>query len=203
MKFKYVLFIVLLFCLYFLFFSFSYSANVSDNLESSLFRLHIVANSDSEEDQNLKLIVRDRVVEYLHSFSFSSKDDLIEFVSNNTHELESIVNNTITDYGFSYSCNIYIGNSFFPKKVYDNVVLPSGFYDGLKIELGNADGHNWWCVLFPPMCLIDGSTCEFSDESLLLLEGSLPEECVNLVSDDSVNYKFKFKIVDFVNSLLK
>ena len=79
--------------------------------------------------------------------------------------------------------------------------MPSGYYDGLKIKIGKAEGKNWWCVLFPPMCLINKSTCELPEESELILENSLSEECNSIVSSDTQKYKFKFKIVDFFNNI--
>ena len=104
-----------------------------------LYLVHIIANSDSEEDQNLKLYVRDKVVEYLHQFNFSSKEELISFLSENTSSLETIVQEAIHEKGYSYPFSIEISNSYFPKKDYNNVHLPSGNYDGLKIKIGESE----------------------------------------------------------------
>lgn len=136
---KNFLIIILLFLIYFIFYSFSYSYSVSQELQENLFRLHIIANSDSEEDQNLKLYVRDKVIEYLHKFTFSSKEDLISYLQNNISSLENIVQQAIHEKGYSYPFSIEISNSYFPQKDYNNIHLPSGNYDGLKIKIGDSE----------------------------------------------------------------
>lgn len=201
MKLKKLLIIFILFLLYFIFNSISYSYSISNDLEKNLFRLHIIANSDSEEDQNLKLFVRDNVVDFLKKYKFSNKNELINFIQNHENELNEIIQSSINQKGYNYNFSIEIGNSFFPQKKYENIILPSGYYDGLKIKIGKAEGKNWWCVLFPPMCLINKSTCELPEESELILENSLSEECNSIVSSDTKKYKFKFKIVDFFNNI--
>ena len=201
MKLKKMLIIFVLFLLYFIFNSISYSYSISNDLEKNLFRLHIIANSDSEEDQNLKLFVRDNVINYLKNYQFSDKNELINFLKTHENELNQVIQSAINQKGYNYNFTIEIGNSFFPQKKYENIVLPSGYYDGLKIKIGKAEGKNWWCVLFPPMCLINESTCELPVESELILENSLSEECNSIVASKNQNYKFKFKIVDFLNSL--
>lgn len=201
MKLKKMLIIFVLFLLYFIFNSISYSYSISNDLEKNLFRLHIIANSDSEEDQNLKLFVRDNVINYLKNYQFSDKNELINFLRTHENELNQVIQSAINQKGYNYNFTIEIGNSFFPQKKYENIVLPSGYYDGLKIKIGKAEGKNWWCVLFPPMCLINESTCELPVESELILENSLSEECNSIVASNNQNYKFKFKIVDFLNSL--
>lgn len=202
MKLKNLLLVVLLFLLYFIFYSISYSHSVSSDLEEKLFRLHIIANSNSEEDQDLKIYVRDCVVDYLNSFNFETKEQLISFISENKDELNSVVQEAISAKGYTYSSSIEIGNEFYPLKKYSNLILPSGNYDGMKIKIGNANGKNWWCVLFPPMCLIDESTCELSKDSKYLLENSISPETKSVISETShPAYKFKFKIINFINNL--
>lgn len=201
MKIKKMLIIFILFILYFLFNSISYSYSISNNLEENLFRLHIIANSDSEEDQNLKLYIRNNIINYLKKYQFSSKQDLIKFLTKHEKDLNELIKSSITQKGYDYNFTIEIGNSFFPHKKYENIILPAGYYDGLKIKIGKAEGKNWWCVLFPPMCLINESTCKLPEESELLLEKSLSEESNLVVSSNTQEYKFKFKIVDFFNNL--
>ena len=201
MKLKKLLIVFILFLLYFIFNSISYSYSISNDLEENLFRLHIIANSDSEEDQNLKLFIRDNVINYLKNYQFSNKTELITFLKTHENELHQVIQTAINQKGYNYNFTIEIGNSFFPQKKYENIILPSGYYDGLKIKIGKAEGKNWWCVLFPPMCLINESTCELREESELILENSLSEECNSIVSSDTQKYKFKFKIVDFFNNL--
>ena len=201
MKIKKLLIIFILFILYFIFNSISYSYYISNNLEESLFRLHIIANSDSEEDQNLKLYIRDNIINYLKNYQFSNKKDLIKFLNAHKEDLNELIKSSIIQKGYNYNFTVEIGNSFFPQKKYENIILPSGYYDGLKVKIGKAEGKNWWCVLFPPMCLINESTCKLPEESELLLENSLSEESNLIVSSSTQKYKFKFKIVDFFNNI--
>lgn len=198
---KKIFIILFLFIFYFIFYSFSYSYSVSNNLEDTLFRLHVIANSDSKEDQNLKIYIRDKVVTYLKNFSFNNKKELIEFLNSHQSELQQIIDSAIAEQGYKYTTSFEIGNSYYPQKKYENIILPSGYYDGLKIKIGKAEGKNWWCVLFPPMCLIDSSTCELPEESEIILENTLSNESNSLVSSNESNYKFKFKLVDFINNL--
>lgn len=130
--------IIFLFFIYFLFYSISYSYSVSQELQENVFRLHIIANSDSTDDQNLKLCVRNEIIEYLNQFDFSSKSEMINYLREHTNEIEHIAHNCIIENGYSYPVSVEIGNSFFPKKVYGNISLPSGSYDGLKVKIGEA-----------------------------------------------------------------
>ena len=201
MNYKTILSILIIFISYFIFYSISYSHSISNDLQNQIFRLHIIANSNSFEDQKLKIKVRDKIVDYLQSYSFNNKDDLINYVTTHQETINNIVQKTISENGFSYRSTIEIGNSFYPKKNYNNITLPSGNYDGLKIKIGNASGKNWWCILFPPMCLINESTCELSGESENILYNNLNRESSSVIFSNSPNYKFKFKIIDFINRL--
>lgn len=198
---KRIFIVFLMFMLFFIFYTISYSRSISRDLESHIFRLHVIANSDSVEDQNFKLYVRDKIVEYLGNYSFKNKEELINFLNSNKNEIENIVENCMKEKNILYNYSIEIGNSFFPKKNYSNITMPSGYYDGLKIKLGKAEGKNWWCVLFPPMCLIDSSTCKLTEESEEILNNSLNLETESLIYSSQTSYQVKFKIVDFINSL--
>lgn len=201
MKLKTMLTILILFMIYFIFYSISYSHSISKDLENQLFRLHILANSDSSEDQQIKLHVRNKIISYLNTFSFKNKQELINYLTNNKSQIQKIVQTAIEEKGYSYNVSIEIGNAFYPQKRYKNVILPSGHYDGLRIKIGKAEGHNWWCVLFPPMCLIDQSTCELPKESELILQNNLTAEATSVITQNTTPYKFKFKIIDFINNL--
>lgn len=138
--FKRILLILLLFILYTLISAFSYAEAVSADISDSVFRLHILANSDSVEDQNLKLLVRDNILEYMKEISsdISSKDETISLINEHLNDFHNIAINTIHDAGFDYDVNLSVGNFSFPTKTYGNVSLPSGMYDALRIEIGNA-----------------------------------------------------------------
>lgn len=201
MKLKSIFLILLLFIIYFIFNSFSYSHSISNNLEENLFRLRVVANSDSISDQNLKLQVRNNILNYLSKFNFSNKNETILYLQTHKYDIEKIISQTITDNGFNYTFEYEISNSFYPARKYNSITLPSGNYDGLQIKIGKASGKNWWCILFPPMCLIDSSTCQLEENPNTLLSTNLDNESNNLIQSSQFEYKFKFKIVDFFNSL--
>ena len=178
----------------------SYAQNVSNDIANSVFRLHVIANSDSEEDQNLKYIVRDNLLSYMNEIcsDCSNKDEVIKLVYSHSDEFEKIAQNTIYEQGYSYDVKINIVNFEFPTKKYGDISLPAGLYDGLKVEIGEAKGQNWWCVMFPPLCFVDISSGIVSDESKDLMENNLNEEEFALVSDSSnQEMQFKFKLIEF------
>ena len=179
----------------------TFSFAVSNDLQKSFFRLHIIANSDSEEDQNLKLKIRDKIIEYIDNQNFESKEDTINFVNNNKNSLYEIAQKTVYENGYSYPISINIGNFYFPTKYYGNISLPAGFYDGIKIEIGDANGQNWWCSLFPPLCFMDVSSGIIENDDLKKLDSSLNNEEILLLteSNNSKTIQFKFKILELFN----
>lgn len=199
---KKILPFILLFLLFIMFTFFSlenYVHAVSEDLSKSFFRLHILANSDSKEDQELKLKVRDKILEYMNKQDFKNKKDAINYVQKNISSFTKIAQDTILENGYNYSVNIDIGNFYFPTKYYGNISLPAGYYDGIKIEIGDAKGQNWWCSLFPPLCFVDISSGIVNEEDLKEIKDNLDDEEFNLITDSSENIKFKFKIVEFFN----
>ena len=133
----------------------SYAQNVSTDIADSVFRLHVIANSDSKEDQNLKYIVRDNLLSYMKEIcsDCTNKEEAIRIVQEHSKDFEQIAKNTITEQGYSYDVKINIGNFEFPTKTYGDISLPAGYYDALRVEIGEAKGQNWWCVMFPPLML--------------------------------------------------
>lgn len=181
----------------------SYAQNVSTDIANSVFRLHVLANSDSEEDQNLKYIVRDKLLSYMNSIcnNCKSKQEAISLVEENKDTFQQIAIDTIKEQGYSYSVKINIGNFEFPTKNYGDISLPAGYYDALRVEIGEAKGQNWWCVMFPPLCFVDISSGVVPDESKELMENNLSEEEFALVSQEEDNeIQFKFKLLEFFNN---
>ena len=200
-KIKSVFILFLLFIL-FLFVTFiSYASSVSNDLSDNFFRLHIIANSNSKEDQELKLKIRDAVILYMNTLDYNnlSKEHTINITEENLNNLKRIVEETIKDNGFNYSCNLEIGNYYFPTKYYGNISLPSGYYDALKINIGDAKGKNWWCSLYPPLCFTDVSSGVIDEESQEVLKNSLTDDEYILISKGNENIKLKFKIVELIS----
>ena len=201
-KVKMVIILSFLLFLYTTICAFSYAQNVSTDIANSVFRLHVIANSDSKEDQELKYKVRDSLINYMNSIcaNCENKEDAIKLVTEHKNDFKQIALDTIKDNGYSYDVNISIGNFSFPTKDYGDISLPAGFYDALRVEIGEAKGQNWWCVMFPPLCFVDVSSGVVPEESKEELEDNLSEEEYALVSNDSdTKIQFKFKILEFFN----
>lgn len=178
----------------------SYAKSVSEDLENSVFRLHVIANSDSKEDQNLKYIVRDKLLQYMNSYlsNTSTKEDAIKIANEHLDEFKQVAINAIKEQGYSYNVNVKVGNFEFPTKTYGDISLPAGFYDALRVEIGEAKGQNWWCVMFPPLCFVDVTSGVVPEESKKELQNNLSEEEFALISDNqSSNIQFKFKLLEF------
>ena len=195
---KRYLLIGFLLIIYILFYSISYANNTALDLSNSLFRLHVIANSNSVQDQNLKYIVRDDLIHYMNSLckNASSKQEAIDIAYNHLDDFTSIAQKTIHENGYNYDVNISIGNYPFPTKTYGDINLPAGYYDALKVEIGKAKGQNWWCVMFPSLCFVDISNGILPDESKKELQSSLSEENFNLISSENTEYKLKFKLIE-------
>lgn len=199
---RYILLTLLL--LLFIFVSaLSYATTVSYDIQNSVFRLHVIANSDEEYDQNLKYIVRDEILKYVNSISSNavSKEDVIELVKTNSDEIKKIAEETIITNGYDYSVNVNIGNFEFPTKTYGDLSLPAGLYDALRVEIGKAEGANWWCVMFPPLCFVDVSSGVVPTESKEVIKNNLAnDEEYDLLVASNAEVKFKFKLVEMFQS---
>ena len=203
-KFKQFFLILFLLFLYISICAFSYVNAVSKNIENSVFRLHVIANSDSTEDQNLKYIVRDSVLEYVNNISkdVSSKEEMINLINSNLDNIKQVAENTIYENGFNYTVKVELGNFAFPTKNYGDISFPAGFYDALRIKIGNASGKNWWCVMFPPLCFVDVTSGIVPDESKETIKDNLSQEEYNLLYNESpINLKFKFKLVETIQNI--
>lgn len=193
----------------FVFFSaYSYVTAVSKNISDSVFRLHVIANSDSDEDQSLKLKVRDKLLEYMNSLcaNTSSKEDAMRIANEHIDDFSKIAKDVISENGYDYDVEISVGECDFPTKNYGDVSLPAGIYDALRVKIGSANGHNWWCVMFPPLCFVDVSSGIVPEESKELLEDTMSDEEFDLIteSDNNSEMNFKFKLVElFENFKLK
>ena len=199
-KLKAIIILSVLLFLYTTICAISYAENVSTDIAESVFRLHILANSDSKEDQELKIKVRNFLLDYMNSLcsNCKSKEEAIILVEQNKEKFREIALNTVKENGYNYDVKINIGNFQFPTKNYGDISLPAGYYDALRVEIGEAKGQNWWCVMFPPLCFVDISSGIVPDESKKLMEDNLSEEEFALVSDSSnAEIQFKFKILEF------
>ena len=177
----------------------SYVDAVSNNIADSVFRLHVIANSDSKEDQELKLKVRDELLSYMNIISKDStnKQETMKIAKEHKEEFKKIAEKVIEENGYNYTVNVQVGKADFPTKYYGDITLPAGTYDALKVQIGDAKGQNWWCVMFPPLCFVDVSTGIVPENSKQELKQSLDDEEYDLISKtDDNEISFKFKIVE-------
>lgn len=202
-KVKYSLILIILLSIYIFISAVSYVTAISSDLENSIFRLHVIANSDSNEDQNLKYIVRDNLIAYMNELSANSKtkEEAIQIAKEHTDEFYNIAKKTIIENGYNYDVTVEIGNFDFPTKHYGDISIPAGYYDALRVKIGKAEGQNWWCVMFPPLCFVNVTSGIVPEESKELLESELNEEEYDIISNkDSSEIKFKFKLIELLQN---
>ena len=202
--FKRIILVISLLLIYIAISAFSYVAAVSNDISESVFRLHVIANSDSEEDQNLKYIVRDNLIKYMNTLTqnMSTKDDAIKIAKEHEQDFRDIAIKTIRENGYNYDVKVEIGNCYFPTKYYGDISFPAGYYDALKVEIGKSAGQNWWCVMFPPLCFVDMSTGIVPDESKQTIKEQLSEEEYAIINEkNNPNINFKFKLIELFSKL--
>lgn len=196
---KNIFIILILLFIFIIISAISYVDAVSNNISNSVFRLHVIANSDSSEDQSLKYKVRDNILTYINSISknCSSKDEVISLANKHKQDIYKVAKQIINDNGYDYDVNINIGNFDFPTKYYGDISFPAGSYDALRIEIGESRGQNWWCVMFPPLCFVDVTSGIVPDESKLIIQNNLSNEEYNIISNQSEpSIKFKFSLIE-------
>jgi stage II sporulation protein R len=184
--------------------SYSYAKEQQAGIADGVMRFHVLANSDSDEDQALKLLVRDRILEQFQPGLASSKslNDTREYLTANINEIKACAEAVIKEQGHDYPVSAAVKASFFPTRQYGGVTFPTGEYEALRVVIGEGRGRNWWCVMFPPLCFVD-ATQPIPSRELQQLSEAVPEEGYRLLTyqeqDDSV--KVKFKIVEWWLSL--
>ena len=167
-----------------------------ESISSRVLRLHIIAHSDSEDDQQLKLKVRDFILQKSENLfrNAKSKEEAEHIVENNLSQIISDTQNYVYRSGYTYQISGALKhNVYFNTRVYDKFTLPAEKYDALQIKIGQGRGHNWWCVMFPPMCF---SAAEESGD----LSDVLSEEQLS-ITENGDKYEYKFKIAEWYQML--
>jgi stage II sporulation protein R len=181
----------------------SYSNDVNKGLADNLIRLHVLANSDSREDQQLKYEIRDMVLELMRNELKESRDpEQTKYIINsNLNRVEEIAASVIRSRGKAYDVKATLGSYPFPTKTYGDVTLPAGNYQALRVVIGKGEGTNWWCVLFPPLCFVDATHGTIPDHVREKLKDSLTNEEYSIItsaSDESdIPIRIRFKVVEF------
>ncbi|MDY3928454.1 MAG: stage II sporulation protein R [Clostridia bacterium] len=175
-----------------------YSDSVTEDLSDNLLRLHIIANSDSEYDQNIKLMVRDRIINNIREKSFADKFDVV----NNIEETKEDICGYMKKINAGYDCNIYCVTDEFPTKSYNNISMPAGRYECIKVVLGEGMGQNWWCVAYPPLCFTEEVCGSMSQKGREALKHNLDDEAFQIIDNEKNEYKIKFFAVETINKLV-
>ena len=160
------------------------------SLEKDIFRLHILANSDSESDQELKLKVRDKVLSYTEDLykDCETKEDTVKVTENNLVKILNVAQKEVYNLGYKYKVKGEITNMYFNTRQYGKFTVPSGFYDALRITIGKGKGHNWWCVMYPSICISSESEKDSKAREVF------DQKQYDIVKNEQ--YQYKFKIVE-------
>lgn len=174
---------------------------LADRLSPSLLRFHILANSDSGKDQEVKLKVRSLLLDYMQERlgGDADKEETVEYLQNHQSEVEQLADRYLEENGFDYQAKLELTNCYFPTRVYDNLVFPCGNYDAARITLGKGDGHNWWCVLYPRLCFVDAVCSEIPEESERKLAAELEEGDYLALRDNRPKIEIRFLMFPFLN----
>jgi len=172
---------------------------VSMPLAKEVFRLHVLANSDSDEDQALKLKVKSAIVDSLSPImsETAGKPEAQKWISAHIAELQTVAASVIAAEGYAYPVTVACETVWFPDKLYGDMTFPHGYYDALRVCIGEAEGQNWWCVLYPPLCFIDLTHGVVPDESKEKLETVLDEDNYNSLFDTNSKPVVRFRIVEW------
>lgn len=180
-----------------------YSDNIHEGLKNNLIRFHVIANSDSEQDQELKLKVRDAVLKEMSPLLNESEsiEQSKQIILDNKKNIQSIAENIIKSSDKNYSVTVNLEEATFPTKKYGDIVLPAGDYEALRIIIGEGKGKNWWCVMFPPLCFVDITHGTVPEETKEELKNVLTDEEYKIVAlteeEQTIPVKIKFKIVEW------
>ena len=179
------------------------SSDLQKKIAEELLRFHVIANSDSNEDQEVKLKVKEKLIDYLEPYllDVSSKTEAIHVLSEQMDSITTVANDVLTENGFSYEAKSSLSTGTFPVKVYGDITLPPGEYDALRVELGRAEGQNWWCIMFPQLCFVDETYSIVPDDSKSQLKDVLTDEEFSSITSDKVDVKVKFKILEWFKSI--
>ena len=168
---------------------------LADRIAPSILRFHILANSDSREDQAVKLEVRSFLLDYIHDRlpeTADSKEAVTTWLSENKRSLETAADSFLTEKQAPYQARLDLERTWFPTRVYDGLVVPCGTYDAVRVILGDGKGHNWWCVLYPQFCFLDEVCKEIPEESRKELQEKLNQGDYPLLEDHRPDIKIRF-----------
>lgn len=176
---------------------------IQKSIASHIIRLHVVANSDSEKDQQLKISVKDKIVAGLQE-KLKDADNLNDartIIRNETERIEQMATEEMRQQGYDYIATASLGNSYFPIKKYGDLTFPAGEYEALRVQIGEAKGQNFWCVMYPTLCFVDSTYQVVPEESKEELKHTLTDEEYQALLGEDKSVTFGFKLLDWVDNL--
>ncbi len=177
-----------------------------EEIYDTVVRLHVLANSDSDADQELKLKVRDRVVELVSPAvkGCSTQSEAIAAIEGIMDEIETAAEEVVRDEGYDYDVSLLMGEEYYPTRTYETCAFPEGEYVSLRVCIGDAEGQNWWCCLFPPLCLSAASEKSAqSNEEAFISVGLTGDQYKLITESDKPQYRARFKILEAIQKLFK
>lgn len=206
MGFQMKLLIILLVTALFYFCYITTEEYLQQSQKDDIVRFHVLANSNSQEDQELKLKVRDSVIELMNVELKPSEStaETKEIIKKSLDKIENRAALTLKEEGYVYPVKAELAMTWIPEKKYGKLIFPAGEYEALNIVIGEGKGQNWWCVLFPPLCFIENSDNEENTyASLALLTQGQYNQLMSIVTQEKPVIKIKFKAVEIISELLK
>ena len=182
---------------------------LQQEIAGEIIRFHVRANSDSREDQQLKMQVKQELVEYIGELlnGVGDKEEARKILTDNIENIENAAKGVINEQKKEYNVKAYFENSYFPVKVYADMTFPQGIYEAFRVDIGAAEGKNWWCVLYPGLCFVDAGYGVMSSDAKGELEAVLDEDELELLYENKDGsrreYVCEFKIFTFLNKFLK
>lgn len=181
--------------------TYSNTQELQSTLAKKIIRFHVIADNDTDEAQQLKIKVKNETLKYMKTLLTGTQDldTTREVLENNLENIKNFAQDVVDREGYEYNVSTEFENCYFPIKEYGSLIFPAGYYDALKIKLGKAEGRNWWCVMYPNLCFVEGTYAVVNDEVKETLEGMLtPDEYHMLLKGN--NTKISFKYLKFLNN---
>ena len=171
---------------------------MAERISPELLRFHILADSDSPQDQELKLKVRDRILQFVSDYgpSSSSKEELSRWLTDNQEQICNEAELCLAENGSPDQVNLSLTREYFPRKSYEEFTFPCGVYDALKVTIGEGRGHNWWCVLYPSLCISDTLGTSMPDASRSILQEHLSSEDYQALIKKRPKIQIRLRILD-------
>lgn len=179
--------------------------NIQEGIAGDIIRFHVIANSDSDEDQQLKYQVKDILVKSLSPYfkDVEDKSEAQDILIEKMPFIKDLAKQIILDKGYTYPVSVSLSSTYFPMKVYGDYTFPPGNYQALQVRIGNAEGKNWWCVMFPPLCFVDETYNIVDEDAEEKLEFLLTEEEFEALKSEETPIKIKFKLFELIKELFE